>query len=132
MVENSRSAHSLRFKELPGQFAVCRVAPDFKISDNQQAFFSFTKSQSEVSIVCPAEQAPAEGKIEKGWICFQLQGPFPFTMTGVLASFLSPLAAASVSIFAVSTYDTDYVLIKGESREKAVSALVAAGHELVS
>jgi uncharacterized protein len=132
MVENFPAPRALRFRELPGTFAVCRVAPDFKLSDRQKAFFSFTSSYDETSLVCAEEQAPAEGKIEKGWICFQLQGPFPFTMTGVLASFLWPLAAASIPIFAVSTYDTDYILIKGESREKAVSALVAAGHELIS
>lgn len=132
MVENFRAARALRFRELPGKFAVCRVAHDFKVSDRQKAFFSFIRSHDETSLVCAEEQAPADGKIERGWICFQLQGPFPFTMTGVLASFLSPLAAASIPIFAVSSYDTDYVLIKGESREKAVSALVAAGHELIS
>ena len=88
------------------------------------------RTQEEVSLVCAQELAPEVAEVERGWLCFQLQGPFPFTLTGVLASFISPLAQASVPIFAISTYDTDYVLIKQEQREKAISALIAAGHEL--
>ena len=66
---------------------------------------------------------------ERGWVALKLEGPFPFTMTGVLASFLQPLAEAQIPIFAISTFDTDYVLIKRESLEQAVAALGTAGHE---
>ena len=59
----------------------------------------------------------------------KLEGPFPFSMTGVLASFVQPLAQAQIPIFAISTFDTDYVLIKRENLEQAVLALAAAGHE---
>jgi len=71
-------------------------------------------------------------KSEKGWRCFRLEGPFPFAMTGVLASVLEPLAAAKVSIFAVSTYDTDYVMVKEKQLAKAVKVLRVAGHEVLS
>jgi hypothetical protein len=67
-------------------------------------------------------------KAEPGWRALKLRGPFPFSATGILASVLSPLAEAEVPIFAVSTFDTDYVLVPEARLEKAVAALRAAGH----
>ena len=122
---------TLRFRQLPGLFAVCKLPASAPVPDCGGSFFSVTRTQDEVSLVCAQDFAPEIAEVEKGWICFQLQGPFPFTMTGVLSSLLTPLAEASIPIFALSTYDTDYVLIKQEQREKAVSALIAAGHELL-
>jgi len=72
---------------------------------------------------------PDVASVERGWVGLKLEGPFPFSMTGVLASFLQPLADAQIPIFAISTFDTDYVLIKRENLEQAVAALGAAGHE---
>jgi len=69
---------------------------------------------------------------ERGWLALHLEGPFPFSMTGVLASFLEPLAEAQIPIFAISTFDTDYVLIKRADLERAVMALASAGHEKVA
>jgi len=80
--------------------------------------------------VCESKFVPSDAKGENGWRCFELQGPFPFEMAGVLASVLQPLAEARVSIFAVSTYDTDYVMVKERSLTKAVKALTAAGHNV--
>lgn len=73
---------------------------------------------------------PADVKAERGWICFKLEGPFPFLQTGVLTSFIDPLADRRVPVFAVSTYDTDYVLVKQELAGEALAALQQAGHEL--
>jgi hypothetical protein len=70
--------------------------------------------------------------IERGWVALKLEGPFPFTMTGVLASFLQPLADAKIPIFAISTFDTDYVLIKRDDLPRTQGALSAAGHEATS
>ena len=67
--------------------------------------------------------------VEDGWLALKLEGPFPFSMTGVLASFLDPLAKAAIPIFAVSTFDTDYVLIKDTDLQRAATALAVAGHE---
>jgi uncharacterized protein len=75
---------------------------------------------------------PDGAAVERGRIALQLEGPFPSSMTGVLASFVQPLAAAQVPIFAISTFDTDYVLIKRENMEQAFVTLRAAGHEKVS
>lgn len=71
-------------------------------------------------------------KCESSWTCFKLDGPFPFAQTGVLASFINPLAQRGVPIFAISTFDTDYVLVKEDHVAAALEALLAAGHELIS
>jgi hypothetical protein len=85
-----------------------------------------------VSIVCAEELVPGEIHAEKDWACIQLQGPFPFEMTGVLAAILNPLASAGIGIFAVSTFDTDYVLIKADRLRAAEQVLQQAGHERIS
>jgi DNA invertase Pin-like site-specific DNA recombinase len=80
---------------------------------------------------CPESLVPAGSRSEGGWALLKILGPFPFERVGVLASVASPLAAAGVSIFAISTFDTDYVLVKATSLALACEVLVAAGHELV-
>ncbi len=74
------------------------------------------------------EAVPEEVAAERGWIAVKLEGPFPFSMTGVLAFFVQPLAESRIPVFAFSTYDTDYVLLKLENVEQAEAALNAAGH----
>ena len=96
-------------------------------------FFCVTRSTDELSIVCEEhvcdEHLVPEGvRVERGWVALRLEGPFPFSMTGVLASFLEPLAEAKIPIFAISTFDTDYVLVKRENLERAKKTLEAAGH----
>ena len=129
---NVQARHSLRFRQLPGVFAVCKLPSKASVPESDDTFFALTRAPDETSFVCPENAAPENALVENGWICFQLHGPFPFNMTGVLASFISPLAEASIPIFAVSTYDTDYVLVKQQERERAISVLGAAGHELLS
>jgi hypothetical protein len=124
----------LRFRRLPPRFAVCRSPADAAAPElpGTALFASVTRTAEELSIVCPADQAPANAKCESSWTCFKLEGPFPFALTGVLASFIDPLAQRGVAIFAVSTFDTDYVLVKEEHLAAALEALRAAGHELIS
>jgi len=124
----------LKFRRLPGTFAICRLASDASVpaSITTAPFISFTRSGDELSIVCPVNQAPQGAQCELPWICLKLEGPFPFSLTGVLASFIDPLAQNSIPIFAISTFDTDYVLVKEESAGAALKTLVAAGHELIS
>ena len=81
-------------------------------------------------MVCPERRVPEGVRRQGGWRCLAVRGPLPFELTGVLASLASPLAAAAVPIFAVSTFDTDYLLIPGDDLEAAVAALDAAGHRL--
>ncbi|HEY7096337.1 MAG TPA: ACT domain-containing protein [Terriglobales bacterium] len=122
---------SLRFSRIPGEFAVCQLPSDANLPAWAQPFFSVTRTIDELSIVCLAQQVPIDVKSERGWACFKLEGPFPFTMTGVLASFLQPLAQAQISIFALSTFDTDYVLVKEHAMVAAVEALRHAGHVFI-
>ena len=97
-------------------------------------FFCVVRTRDELSIVCgedvyTEDRMPDGALAERGWMALKLEGPFPLSMTGVLASFLQPLAEARIPIFAISTFETDYVLIKRENLEQAVAALGTAGHE---
>jgi uncharacterized protein len=116
----------LKFRRLPASFAVCRLAPDAavpaSIANATPSFTSITRTDEELSIVCPVHYAPKSAKCESPWTCFQLEGPFPFALTGVLASFLDPLARSGVPIFAISTFDTDYILVKSEHADAALEA----------
>jgi len=92
--------------------------------------FGVTRTSDELSIVCEESLVPDGVRAEQDWAALKLEGPFPFEMTGVLASFLDPLAAAKIPIFAMSTFDTDYVLVKREHLDAALQALAGAGHLL--
>ena len=125
---------ALKFSLVPGHFAICRIRHDAGVPDipRSSPFVSVTRTADELSIVCPEGDAPAAAKAERGWSCFKLIGPFPFSQTGVLASFIGPLAENGISVFAVSTFDTDYVLVKAEHAGHSMAVLRAAGHELVA
>lgn len=114
------------------RFAVCRLAPGDEVPAwaGGGEFTSVTRTRDELSVVC-AERAMPEGiRCEGGWRVFEIEGPLDFGLTGVLASVAGPLAAAGVSIFAVSTFDTDYVLVREETVERSIAALGAAGHRV--
>ena len=116
------------------RLAVCRAASDVEIPPwgIEDEFYCVARTRDELSVVCGEDRVPQNREgllVEGGWVAFKLEGPFPFSMTGVLASFLDPLAKAGVPIFAVSTFDTDYVLVKDIDVQRASTALAAAGHE---
>jgi len=122
----------LKFRRLPATFAVCRLPPDSPIPalTTTAVLTSITRTADELSILCPTDQAPGTAKCESPWTCLKLEGPFPFSLTGVLASFLNPLAESGIPIFAVSTFDTDYILVKEEHAATALETLIKAGHTL--
>ncbi len=123
----------LKFRVWDGSWAVCRLAADGPVPEwAHTGFVSVTRTPDELSIVCPQASVPVAVQAERDWACVQLQGPFPFTLTGVLASFLVPLAEVRVPVFALSTYDTDCVLIPAARLDDALRALAAAGHELLA
>ncbi len=124
--------HQLKFRWLQGSYAIVRLTPDAAIPDwaSKGEFTSITRSADELSIVCPAENLPAGVHSPHRWICLKLEGPFPFSMTGVLLSFIEPVSSQGIPIFAISTYDTDFVLIQEEWAGAALNALQQAGHEL--
>lgn len=125
--------HRLSFRLLPGLYAIVRLAPTSPIPDwaTKGDFTSITRSADELSIVCPADNLPPDVHSPHHWICLKLEGPFPFSMTGVLLSFIEPLSSNGVPIFAISTYDTDYVLIQKEFSGTALEFLQRAGHHLL-
>ena len=112
---------------LPGRYAICRLEPQEALPSS---FFSVTRTADELSVVCVEERAPAGVQCELGWRILQVAGPLEFSLTGVLVAIATPLAEAGVSIFAISTFDTDYVLVKEDDLVKAVDALRAAGHRV--
>ncbi len=126
-------AHQLKYSVLEGRFAICRLAADAAIPAWASAskFFSFTRTANGFSVVCEESRVPPGIQAEGNWVCIQLQGPFPFEMTGVLAAILDPLAAAEIGIFAISTFDTDCILIKSDHVQTAEETLQRAGHHRI-
>ncbi len=94
------------------------------------SLFSITRASDELSVVCAEEHAPSGATVESGWRAMKVEGTLDFSMTGILASISAPLAEAGVPVFVVSTYDTDYVLVKEANLGEAVSALGGAGHSV--
>lgn len=117
---------------LPGTFAVCRLEPDAAVPAwaTNGSFFSIARTTDELSIVCNQADVPDGVRCERNWRCFKLAGPIPFSTIGVLASLVSPLAEAGISVFAISTFDTDYLLVKEKDLPKATDALCQAGHSI--
>lgn len=125
------TSDSLTLVALPDTFAVCRLDPTAAIPEwaMRGSFYAVTRTADELSIVCREADAPRVNvTCERGWRAFKLEGTFDFGQIGVLASIANALAEARVSIFALSTYDTDYVLVKGLQFEQAVTALTRFGH----
>lgn len=123
------------FSILPQSFAIARLDPDAELPSAVLAsasFMSITRTEDELSIVCAEDVAAGLSRVDSGWRAIKVQGPFAFDQTGILASFLDPLAAAGIGIFAVSTFDTDYILVKLANLEDAVAVLKGAGHHLLS
>ena len=125
---------SLDLDVLPGAFAICRWPAREPLPDwlNQGGFVSVTRTPTELSAVCAAEAVPAGTVCEGPWRMFAVRGPLDFALTGVLASLATPLADAAITIFAVSTYDTDYVLVRVVDFGRAVEALTNAGHRVAT
>ena len=118
----------------PGDYSVARLAPDTPVPAgllDAPGLVSVTRTPDELSIVCPTEVVPESDTGEHGWRLLTVRGPLEFTLTGIMAALSGELAAAGVSLFALSTYDTDHLLVKDENLERAVRALSEAGHEVV-
>ncbi len=118
---------TIEFLSLP--FTVCKLPHDATIPAGEFVFFSRTDSEN--SLVCPTEMTPSPLIArEDGWCGMRIVGTLDFSLIGILARISAALAEAKIGIFAVSTYDTDYIFIKEENRTKAEAALTAAGYTL--
>jgi hypothetical protein len=111
-------------------FGIARLGPSDRVPHwaGGGSFVSVTRSVDELSVVCEEAAIPAGVTAERGWRCLRVAGTLDFALTGVLAALATPLAEAGVSIFAVSTFDTDYVLVRAIDLGRALEGLRRAGH----
>ena len=124
----------LKLSLLPELLAVCRLGPDASIPDwaLSGGFFSVTRTGEELSVVCMQRNIPEGVACESGWRSLKVEGPLDFSLVGILACLTAALASAGISVFAISTYDTDYLLVKAERLREAMHILSAAGHLIVA
>jgi uncharacterized protein len=115
---------------LPETFAICRLAPDAVVPEwaTQGRFFSITRTSDELSVITETASVPATLRTEASWRVMKVHGPFAFSEVGVLASLVAPLATAGVSVFTISTFDTDYLLVQCSQLRDALAALRNAAH----
>ncbi len=119
---------------LPDPIAICRLeaAEPVPVWATASAWWSITRTPDELSVVCAESLVPAGVSASRGWRALRFAGPLPLDQTGILASVTGPLAAARISVFAIATFDTDYVLIPDAQRPTAIDALERAGHRVGS
>ena len=117
----------------PHVLAVCRLDPDVAPPPWASAgpFTSITRTPGELSIVCLQEGVPEGVRCERGWRYLEVEGPLAFALTGILASLTGALAVAGVSVFAISTFDTDYLLVRDADAERALELLSREGHRVL-
>ena len=128
--ENGGNAPGLSLELLDIAFSVCKV-PDYSEVNLDQPFVFTGRTDEEKSLVCPTDKVP-ENTIarEDGWRAFRIIGVLDFSLIGILAAITQILADEKIGIFAISTYNTDYVLTKDTDFEKAVQALKKAGYSI--
>jgi hypothetical protein len=124
----------MRFKVVSGQFAIAQLPAGSPVPTwaNHGAFSSVTATPEELSIVCQESAVPEGTTAQRGFTCLQLEGPFPLDSVGILHKFLGPLVKERIPIFAISTFNTDFILIHAERKKLALEVLQRAGNELVS
>ena len=123
---------SLSLILLEGNFAICRLAPNADVPSwvGDGPFVSITRTSDELSIVCGQESVPDDVRCDRVWRCLRVAGTLDLSLVGVLASLLNPLAKAGLCVFALSTFDTDFLLIKEQELPTAIKLLREAGHSL--
>jgi hypothetical protein len=124
----------MRLTVLGEQLAICRLAPASPLPPwaTAGAFWSVTRTPDELSVVCLEALVPTGVAASRGWRAIKFDGPVPLDQTGILSSVTAPLAAARISVFALGTFDADYVLIPSDQRAGAIAALERAGHTVAS
>jgi uncharacterized protein len=122
----------LELSLLPDRFAISRLAPTAPIPEwaTQGSFFSITRTGDELSVVCEHSRVPAGVQSQPRWCVFKVHGPFGLTEVGVLSALASTLAEEEISLFAISTFDTDHLLVASETLSTAMTALERAGHQI--
>lgn len=126
------SKKPLTLTVLQPQLAVCRLSPTAPFPEwtLSSAFFNLTRTEEELSVVCEDSRVPEGITKEGGWRALKVEGPLDFALTGILAGIAGALARAEISIFAISTYDTDYILVRGSNLAAAVATLQNEGYQV--
>ena len=126
-----REGIAMELKKLPHELTVCKVASLADI-DLDSDFFFIGKTDEEISLVCLTSDAPAQTlEREDGWKGFRIEGVLDFSLIGILSRITGVLSESGIGIFAVSTYNTDYILVKSDNFNKAAEALTAAGYSII-
>ncbi|HEX5735232.1 MAG TPA: ACT domain-containing protein [Blastocatellia bacterium] len=127
------TGRKLTLSVLGDSYAICKLSPAERTPGwvERGEFWSVTRTREELSIVCVESGVPESVRSDKGWRCLKVHGPLDFSLTGVLVSLAQPMAQAGVGVFVISTYDTDYLLVKGENLDRALAALAESGHEVL-
>lgn len=120
----------VQLRVLPDRYAIVRLHPGAELPDwvDKGPFRSVTRTDNEVSVVCRDHDVPAGESAERGWRVLEVLGPLDFSLTGVVASLVVPLAEEDLPIFLISTFETDYVLVRIADLGRAIDALEGAGH----
>jgi len=118
---------------LPDRYGIYRFDPSFSVPERvyQSSFFSITRTLDELSIVCNEIHIPKEHHCSSGWRCLQVKGPLDLSETGILSALSRSLAQAKIPIFALSTYETDYLLVKEQDLKRTVETLESNGHKII-
>jgi len=120
-----KNTKKLTLSVLPEKLGICHFDKNSPIPDFAKniSFCSIARTKDELSIVCPQDKIPAGVMFEKDWQAFKVEGPLGFSLTGVVASLSKPLAEAEISIFYISTYETDYLLVEEKNLKRAKKIL---------
>ncbi len=123
----------MKLELLSGNYAICQVKKEEPYSEwiSKDAFSSVTETDQEKSIVCLDDSIPDHITKEQGWRLMRVMGVLDFSLIGILSSILEPLAEYKISVFAISTYNTDYIMVKEETLNKAAEALKKKGHHII-
>ena len=125
----------MHLEAIEARLAVCRLDADSDVpawADRSREFTSVTRTSEELSVICPHDDVPTGVSMEGPWRAFRVQGPIVMTLIGVVSALSKALADAGISIFAISTFDTDYILVHEPDFDDAVRALTQAGHVVES
>jgi uncharacterized protein len=122
--------NKLTLSILEGRFGICRLDKNSEIPSWTRGgnFVSITRTHEELSVVCQEKSIPTDIRAERHWNCLKIEGPLDFGLTGILSGLSRVLADCGIGIFVVSTYDTDYILVREKDLEAAVKALFDAGY----
>jgi uncharacterized protein len=125
-------SHQLTITVHPDRYAICRLEAGAPLPAwaGGGDFLSVTRTARELSVVCADSMVPESAHAERHRRLLQIEGTLPFSLVGVLASVAAPLAQAEISTFAISTYDTDYLLVSDKDLRRAEEVLEAAGHTI--